>query len=196
MVFSPGYAARHVKSELSSTFIDSFCPQLKMLYVGITRARNQLWIFDKSDKSEPMRVRQIVTSTLPIPLTAHRVTDDLDCTQSSSKLYTRDGCPPSCCIIDSGRMGIVWQRLVPAQKILSGHALFRQSFATTLSGNLRGFPPARYGSCESWCSATEGSARSFSHCRRCIYVKRERCTTRKRQIPVLPLCRRMLYARR
>ncbi|KAI9567008.1 P-loop containing nucleoside triphosphate hydrolase protein [Boletus coccyginus] len=32
------------------------CSELKMLYVGITRARKNLWIFDKSDKSEPMRM--------------------------------------------------------------------------------------------------------------------------------------------
>ncbi|KAI9566690.1 hypothetical protein HD554DRAFT_2315329 [Boletus coccyginus] len=32
------------------------CSELKMLYVGITRARKKLWIFDKSDKSEPMRM--------------------------------------------------------------------------------------------------------------------------------------------
>ena len=32
------------------------CPQLKLLYVGITRARENLLIFDKSEKSEPMRV--------------------------------------------------------------------------------------------------------------------------------------------
>ena len=33
------------------------CLQLKSLYVGITRARKNLWIFDKSEKSEPMRVK-------------------------------------------------------------------------------------------------------------------------------------------
>ena len=33
------------------------CPQLKLLYMGITRARKNLWIFDKSEKSEPMRVK-------------------------------------------------------------------------------------------------------------------------------------------
>ncbi|KAI9462689.1 hypothetical protein HD554DRAFT_2288449 [Boletus coccyginus] len=32
------------------------CSELKLLYVGITRARKNLWIFDKSDKSEPMRM--------------------------------------------------------------------------------------------------------------------------------------------
>lgn len=31
--------------------------QLKLLYVGITRARKNMWIVDKSDKSDPMRVR-------------------------------------------------------------------------------------------------------------------------------------------
>ncbi|KAF8141982.1 hypothetical protein EV363DRAFT_1291905 [Boletus edulis] len=32
------------------------CSELKLLYMGITRARKNLWIFDKSDKSEPMRL--------------------------------------------------------------------------------------------------------------------------------------------
>ncbi|KIK96874.1 hypothetical protein PAXRUDRAFT_273934 [Paxillus rubicundulus Ve08.2h10] len=32
------------------------CSELKLLYVGITRARKNMWIVDKSDKSEPMRV--------------------------------------------------------------------------------------------------------------------------------------------
>lgn len=40
-----------------------------MLYVGITRARSKLWLFDESDKSEPMRVKQIITLIIPSPLT-------------------------------------------------------------------------------------------------------------------------------
>ncbi|KIJ60080.1 hypothetical protein HYDPIDRAFT_117540 [Hydnomerulius pinastri MD-312] len=32
------------------------CSELKLLYVGITRARKNMWIFDKSEKSEPMRM--------------------------------------------------------------------------------------------------------------------------------------------
>ena len=32
------------------------CSELKFLYVGLTRARNQLWIWDSSDRGEPMRV--------------------------------------------------------------------------------------------------------------------------------------------
>ncbi|KAF8139769.1 hypothetical protein EV363DRAFT_1310578 [Boletus edulis] len=32
------------------------CSELKLLYVGITRARKNLWIFDRSDKSEAMRM--------------------------------------------------------------------------------------------------------------------------------------------
>jgi tetratricopeptide (TPR) repeat protein len=32
------------------------CSELKLLYVGITRARKNMWIVDKSDKSDPMRV--------------------------------------------------------------------------------------------------------------------------------------------
>ncbi|KAI6101328.1 P-loop containing nucleoside triphosphate hydrolase protein [Pisolithus sp. B1] len=32
------------------------CSELKVLYVGITRARKRLWIIDKSDKAEPMKL--------------------------------------------------------------------------------------------------------------------------------------------
>ncbi|KAG2108064.1 P-loop containing nucleoside triphosphate hydrolase protein, partial [Suillus discolor] len=32
------------------------CSELKLLYVGITRARKNLWIVDKSNKSDPMRL--------------------------------------------------------------------------------------------------------------------------------------------
>ncbi|KAI6165390.1 hypothetical protein EDD17DRAFT_225914 [Pisolithus thermaeus] len=32
------------------------CSELKLLYVGITRARKNMWIVDKSDKAEPMRI--------------------------------------------------------------------------------------------------------------------------------------------
>ncbi|KAG2064506.1 hypothetical protein BDR04DRAFT_1162468 [Suillus decipiens] len=32
------------------------CSELKLLYLGITRARKNMWIVDKSDKSEPMRI--------------------------------------------------------------------------------------------------------------------------------------------
>ncbi|KAG6332615.1 hypothetical protein ID866_6474 [Astraeus odoratus] len=32
------------------------CSELKLLYVGITRARKNMWIVDKSDKGEPMRL--------------------------------------------------------------------------------------------------------------------------------------------
>lgn len=32
------------------------CSELKLLYVGITRARKNMWIVDKSDKSDPMRL--------------------------------------------------------------------------------------------------------------------------------------------
>ncbi|KAI6022557.1 hypothetical protein EDC04DRAFT_2936725 [Pisolithus marmoratus] len=32
------------------------CRELKLLYVGITRARKNMWIVDKSDKGEPMRI--------------------------------------------------------------------------------------------------------------------------------------------
>ncbi|KAG2085197.1 uncharacterized protein F5147DRAFT_794237 [Suillus discolor] len=32
------------------------CSELKILYVGITRARKNIWIVDKSDRSEPMRI--------------------------------------------------------------------------------------------------------------------------------------------
>jgi len=39
------------------------CSELKFLYVGLTRARNQLWIWDSSDGGEPMRVGGIKFST-------------------------------------------------------------------------------------------------------------------------------------
>jgi len=32
------------------------CSELKFLYVGLTRARNNLWIWDTSPWGEPMRV--------------------------------------------------------------------------------------------------------------------------------------------
>ncbi|KAG2160214.1 uncharacterized protein EDB93DRAFT_1324636 [Suillus bovinus] len=32
------------------------CSELKLLYVGITRARKNMWIVDKSDRSDPMRI--------------------------------------------------------------------------------------------------------------------------------------------
>ncbi|KAI6022543.1 hypothetical protein BKA83DRAFT_1216703 [Pisolithus microcarpus] len=32
------------------------CRELKLLYVGITRARKNMWIVDKSDKGEPMKI--------------------------------------------------------------------------------------------------------------------------------------------
>ncbi|KAI6094857.1 hypothetical protein EDD16DRAFT_1502638 [Pisolithus croceorrhizus] len=34
----------------------AICSELKLLYVGITRARRRLWIVDKSDKAEPMKL--------------------------------------------------------------------------------------------------------------------------------------------
>jgi ATP-dependent exoDNAse (exonuclease V) beta subunit len=32
------------------------CSELKFLYVGVTRARNRLWVWDYSDRADPMRV--------------------------------------------------------------------------------------------------------------------------------------------
>lgn len=40
--------------------------QLKFLYVSITRARKNIWIFDCSEKSEPMRVRLKRTWVSPV----------------------------------------------------------------------------------------------------------------------------------
>ncbi|KAI6137060.1 hypothetical protein F5141DRAFT_1209364 [Pisolithus sp. B1] len=34
----------------------AICSELKLLYVGLTRARKRLWIVDKSDKAEPMKL--------------------------------------------------------------------------------------------------------------------------------------------
>jgi ATP-dependent exoDNAse (exonuclease V) beta subunit len=33
------------------------CTELKNLYVGLTRARRQCWIWDQSEKAAPMKVR-------------------------------------------------------------------------------------------------------------------------------------------
>ncbi|KAF8449396.1 hypothetical protein L210DRAFT_3500840 [Boletus edulis BED1] len=63
------------------------CSELKLLYMGITRARKNLWIFDKSDKSEPMRVRDIH---------CFLTTDDLDFAQSGPKLYPWHRCSAPC----------------------------------------------------------------------------------------------------
>ncbi|KAH9931245.1 uncharacterized protein B0H18DRAFT_929725 [Fomitopsis serialis] len=49
-------AAATVKApHFDETRHNGVCRDLKFLYVAITRARNHLWIADKSDKSEPMR---------------------------------------------------------------------------------------------------------------------------------------------
>lgn len=34
--------------------------KLKFLYVAITRARKNLWVVDRSEKAEPMRVRYLI----------------------------------------------------------------------------------------------------------------------------------------
>lgn len=34
------------------------CSELKNLYVGLTRARNHCWIWEESEKGEPMKVRK------------------------------------------------------------------------------------------------------------------------------------------
>ncbi|KAI5997877.1 hypothetical protein F5J12DRAFT_895738 [Pisolithus orientalis] len=41
------------------------CGELKLLYVGITRARKNMWIADKSDKAEPMRIFWTSLSSTP-----------------------------------------------------------------------------------------------------------------------------------
>ncbi|RXW14070.1 hypothetical protein EST38_g11783 [Candolleomyces aberdarensis] len=41
------------------------CSELKFLYVAITRSRKNLWIVDRSDKAEPMKVA--IRSVLPLP---------------------------------------------------------------------------------------------------------------------------------
>ncbi|KAG1809265.1 hypothetical protein EV424DRAFT_1328374 [Suillus variegatus] len=48
-----GYAPNFERDEARYAGV---CSELKLLYVGITRARKNIWIVDKSDKSEPMRV--------------------------------------------------------------------------------------------------------------------------------------------
>ncbi|KAI9567009.1 hypothetical protein HD554DRAFT_2039900 [Boletus coccyginus] len=47
--------------------------ELRLLYLGITRARKNLWIFDKSDKSEPMRVKDHSSIFVLTPLTPRQM---------------------------------------------------------------------------------------------------------------------------
>ncbi|KAG2160213.1 uncharacterized protein EDB93DRAFT_46990 [Suillus bovinus] len=48
-----GYAPDFYRDEIRYAAI---CSELKLLYVGITRARKNVWIFDTSDKSDAMRI--------------------------------------------------------------------------------------------------------------------------------------------
>ncbi|KAG1889227.1 hypothetical protein F4604DRAFT_1950186 [Suillus subluteus] len=48
-----GYVPDFYRDETRYTGI---CSELKLLYVGITRARKNVWIFDTSDKSDAMRI--------------------------------------------------------------------------------------------------------------------------------------------
>ncbi|KAG1738631.1 P-loop containing nucleoside triphosphate hydrolase protein [Suillus paluster] len=52
-VESRGYAPDFYRDE---TRYAGICSELKLLYVGITRARKNMWIFDKSDKSDAMHI--------------------------------------------------------------------------------------------------------------------------------------------
>ncbi|KAG1862479.1 P-loop containing nucleoside triphosphate hydrolase protein [Suillus tomentosus] len=45
----------HTKFNRDKARYAGLCSELKFLYVGITRARRNVWIVDKSDKSDPMR---------------------------------------------------------------------------------------------------------------------------------------------
>ncbi|KAG2108067.1 P-loop containing nucleoside triphosphate hydrolase protein [Suillus discolor] len=47
-----GYAPNFERDEARYAGV---CSELKLLYVGITRAKKNVWIVDKSDRSEPMR---------------------------------------------------------------------------------------------------------------------------------------------
>ncbi|KIK18633.1 hypothetical protein PISMIDRAFT_109068 [Pisolithus microcarpus 441] len=58
-----GEAGHHNQSRLQAPSFErdesryaAICSELKVLYVGITRARKRLWIIDKSEKAEPMRL--------------------------------------------------------------------------------------------------------------------------------------------
>ncbi|KAI6167428.1 P-loop containing nucleoside triphosphate hydrolase protein [Pisolithus thermaeus] len=58
-----GMVGGHNRSELQVPAFErdenryaGICSELKVLYVGITRARKRLWIIDKSDKAEPMKL--------------------------------------------------------------------------------------------------------------------------------------------
>ncbi|KIK41852.1 hypothetical protein CY34DRAFT_84670 [Suillus luteus UH-Slu-Lm8-n1] len=48
-----GYAPNFYRDE---TRYAGICSELKLLYVGITRAKKNVWIFDTSDKSDAMRI--------------------------------------------------------------------------------------------------------------------------------------------
>ncbi|KAI6022560.1 hypothetical protein EDC04DRAFT_2606960 [Pisolithus marmoratus] len=58
-----GVVEAHNQSQLQAPCFErdesryaAVCSELKLLYVGITRARKNMWIVDKSDKAEPMRI--------------------------------------------------------------------------------------------------------------------------------------------
>ncbi|KAG1719550.1 hypothetical protein EDB19DRAFT_1860748 [Suillus lakei] len=53
VVQGQGYAPDFYRDE---TRYAGICSELKLLYVGITRARKNVWIFDTSDKSDAMRI--------------------------------------------------------------------------------------------------------------------------------------------
>ncbi|KAG1864912.1 hypothetical protein F4604DRAFT_1683323 [Suillus subluteus] len=52
-VLGQGYVPDFYRDE---TRYGGICSELKLLYVGITRARKNVWIFDMSDKSDAMRI--------------------------------------------------------------------------------------------------------------------------------------------
>jgi ATP-dependent exoDNAse (exonuclease V) beta subunit len=63
----------------------SVCSELKFLYVGLTRARNQLWIWDSSDRGEPMRVSNMAQFVIGFQL----FQGPMECEESDRRPQTR-----------------------------------------------------------------------------------------------------------
>ncbi|KAG0703072.1 hypothetical protein DFH29DRAFT_804090 [Suillus ampliporus] len=63
-----GYTPDFYRDEIRYVGI---CNELKLLYVGITRARKNMWIFDESDKSDAMRIfwtsRNLIQNCTDVP---------------------------------------------------------------------------------------------------------------------------------
>jgi ATP-dependent exoDNAse (exonuclease V) beta subunit len=70
----------------------SVCSELKFLYVGLTRARNQLWIWDSSDRGEPMRVSSMAQFLIGFqPLQGSMECEESDRHPQTGRPYSRAG---------------------------------------------------------------------------------------------------------